>query len=151
MQISKYLRAKFICTELTAETKDEAIEELANLIKSCPEINNFDQFVKDVFEREAALSTGIGHNVAIPHARSQAVDKLIVAFGISHKGIDFKAVDEKPVHLVFLIGVPHKKVDNYIKVLAYLTRLLKKQSLRKQLLGTKKPDEVIDIFKEIEK
>lgn len=146
MKISEYLEAKFICLELQAATKEEAIKELADLIKDCPEINDFDQFLKDVFEREGMMSTGIGNNVAVPHARTDAVNKLVIVMGRSHAGIDFEAVDKLPVNLIFLMGTPTKDMGDYLKTLAYLTRVLMKDDFRKQLLDAKSSDEIIEIF-----
>jgi PTS system nitrogen regulatory IIA component len=146
MKISNYLEAKFICSELQATTKEEAIKELAGLIKNCPEISDFDQFLKDVFEREGMMSTGIGNNVAVPHARTDAVNKLVIVMGRSCTGIDFEAIDKQPANLIFLMGTPTKDMGDYLKTLAYLTRVLMKDDFRRQLLDAKSPDEIIRIF-----
>jgi len=150
MKISTYLNPKFICTEMQATTKEEAIKELVEVMKESPAIKDFDQFLKDIFEREEMMSTGIGHNVALPHARTEAVDSLIIGLGRSYKGIDFDAIDKQPVNLIFLMGTPKKDMSNYLKGLAYLTRMLTKEEFRGKLLEAKTAEDIINIFKEVE-
>ena len=151
MEISKYLNAKLVCSELNAKEKKDVILELANLVKDRSEIKDFDQFVSEVFEREEAMSTGIGHQIAVPHARTEAVNGLIIALGRSKSGIEFEAVDGQPVRLVFLLGTPKKDMGEYLKVLAYLTRILKKDEFREKLLEADDPQEMIGLFQRIEK
>jgi len=150
MKISTYLDPKFICTEMQATTKEDAIKELAEIMKDSQQIKDFDQFLKDIFEREEMMSTGIGHNIALPHARTEAVDNLIIGMGRSHKGIDFDSIDKQPVNLIFLMGTPKKDMGNYLKGLAYLTRMLTKEDFRKRLLNAESAEDMINIFKEVE-
>ncbi len=150
MEISKYLKADFICSDLQATTKEEAIRELADLLKGSPEVQDFDQFLQEVFEREAAMTTGIGHQIAVPHARTEAVNNLVIAFGKSGRGIDFDAIDHQPVKLIFLLGTPKKDMGTYLKALAYLTRILKKEEFRGTLIGASSAEDIIKAFNRIE-
>ena len=79
-----------------------------------------------------------------------AVNKFIIALGRSRQGIDFYSVDKQPVNLVFLMGIPNENIKGYLKVLAYLTRLLKKDDFRKQLLDAHDPQEMIEIFNRVQ-
>ena len=146
MKVAEHLNPKFICAELQSTSKEDAIKELAGLIKDCREINDFDQFLKDVFEREEMMSTGIGDTIAVPHARTDAVNKLIIAMGRSHAGVDFKSIDKKPVNLIFLLGTPAKEMGDYLRILSYLTRVLMKEDFRQRLLDANGPEEIIEIF-----
>ena len=150
MKISDHISEKTICLALENTTKDDVIRELAELLKESEYVTNFDVFLKDVFEREKLGATGIGNGIAIPHARTDAVHNIIIAFGRSSQGIDFNGVDKKPAKLVFLMGTPKKDVNKYLQVLAHLTRLLKKESFRQQLLEAQNADEILNAIKEIE-
>jgi PTS system fructose-specific IIA component len=136
---------------LSASTKEEAIKELSKVLREAGEIKNFAQFLEDVFTREKISSTGIGHGVAIPHARSEAVRDFVIAFGRSQKELEFDAVDNKPVRLIFLMGTPkEKEINAYLKILAHLTRLMWKENFRNSLLTASSPQEVLDAFREVE-
>ena len=79
------------------------------------------------------------------------MSSFIIAIGRIDKGVDFNSLDGEPVKLVFLMATPKEEVQNYLKILAHLTRLLKKESLRNSLLEAKTPGEVIEAFKREEK
>ncbi len=151
INISQYLKEERIILDLKAESKEEAIKNLASVFRNQPEIKDFDKFLADVFEREDLGTTGIGLELALPHARTDAVSSFIIAIGRIDKGVDFNSLDGEPVKLVFLMATPKEEVQNYLKILAHLTRLLKKESLRNSLLEAKTPGEVIEAFKREEK
>ena len=149
VNISEHLKEERIILDLKAETKEEAIKSLAEVFKGSREVNDFDKFLADVFEREDLGTTGIGLELALPHARTDAVSSFI-AVGRIDKGVDFKSLDGEPVKLIFLMATPKEEVQNYLKILAHLTRLLKKESLRASLLEVKTPQEFIEIFRKEE-
>ena len=152
MRISDYLKEDMICLNLKATGKEEAIRELGNFIRKAEEITNYEIFLKDVLEREKLTSTGIGEGVAIPHARTDAVSGFVIAFGKSEKGVEFDSLDGKKARLLFLMGTPKTAgLDEYLVLLAHLTRLLKGESFRESLLKAKSPAEIIDIFRNFEK
>jgi len=150
MRISDHISEKMICLALENTTKEDVIKELAELLKNSEDVTDFDMFLKDVFEREKLGATGIGNEIAIPHARTDAVNNIIIAFGRASQGIDFNGIDNKPVKLVFLMGTPKKDVNKYLQVLAHLTRLLKKESFRQQLLEAQNAGEILNAIREIE-
>jgi len=152
MRISDYLKEDMICLNLKATGKEEAIRELGGFIRKAKEITNYEMFHKDVLEREKLTTTGIGEGVAIPHARTDAVSGFVIAFGKSEKGVEFDSLDGKRAKLLFLMGTPKTAgLDEYLVLLAHLTRLLKQQSFRESLLKAESPAEIIDIFKNLEK
>lgn len=146
MKISSYLKKEYIIQDLKATNKKEAILGLSELLKNNQTVTDFDRFLADIFEREEMMTTGIGHSIAIPHARTHTVDNLIMAVGISKSGIDFDALDDQPVNIIFLIGAPAKKVGEYLKALAYLSRILMKESFRKEIMDASDPQTVIDLL-----
>jgi len=150
MRISDHISGKMLCLALESTTKDGVIRELAELFKESEDVTDFDVFLKDVFEREKLGATGIGNEIALPHARTDAVDNIIIAFGRSSQGVDFNGIDDKPAKLVFLMGTPKKDVNKYLQVLAHLTRLLKKESFRQQLFEAQNADEILNAIRRIE-
>ena len=151
MKVSPFLKEERIILELKAKTKEEAIKEVASLLKDASEIINLDDFLKEVFEREKIGSTGIGKGIAIPHARTDNVKKFVIAIGRSEKGIEFQAVDKRPVKIIFLMGTPKEEgLDEYLKILAHLMRLIDKEAFRSSLFSAKTAKEIIEIFKSAE-
>jgi PTS system fructose-specific IIC component len=152
MKISPHLKPEQILLQIKSNKKEDIIKELVALIKDSTEIKNFEEFQKDVFKREEIGSTGIGNGIAIPHARSEAVKEFIIVFGRSDAGIDFDAVDNKPVNLFFLMGTPKEKnINGYLKILAHLSRLLTKKALREALVKAATAEEIIKEFEKAEK
>jgi fructose-specific phosphotransferase system IIA component len=151
VRLSEFLTASQTCLELQATDKAGVINELAECIKEAKGMKNFKAFLKDVFKREEVATTGIGGEVAIPHARTDAVDSFVIAFGRSTHGVEFQALDGKPCKLFFMLGTPKDQVPRYLQILAHLTRLLKDKSFCNELLAAKTPESVVHIFEEAEK
>ena len=152
MKVRDYLREDRISLDLKAYSKQEAIKEIASLLKDAKGIVDFETFVKDVFEREKLATTGIGYEIAIPHARTNAVTDFVIAFGRSQEGVEFNSVDNKPAKLIFLLGTPKRQgLGGYLKILARLTKVLKEESFRNSLLEATSPKEIVDEFKKADK
>ncbi|OIO73656.1 MAG: hypothetical protein AUJ85_07370 [Elusimicrobia bacterium CG1_02_37_114] len=151
MKISDYLKEDIICLDLKSTSKKDVIEELGSIIKNSKEVTDYEMFISDVMEREKLSTTGVGDGVALPHARTNAVSKFVVAFGRSKKEVNFNSIDKKKVNLIFLMGTPkNETLDLYLVLLAHLTRLLRKEDFRQLLLKAERPSEVIKAFKDIE-
>ena len=151
MKISDYLKEDIICLDLKSTSKKDVIEELGSIIKNSKEVTDYEMFISDVMEREKLSTTGVGDGVALPHARTNAVSKFVVAFGRSKKEVNFNSIDKKKVNLIFLMGTPkNETLDLYLVLLAHLTRLLRKEGFRQLLLKAERPSEVIKAFKDIE-
>jgi len=151
MKISNYLKEEMLCLDLKATSKKDVIEELGSIIKNSKEVTDYEMFISDVMEREKLSTTGVGDGVALPHARTNAVSKFVVAFGRSKKEVNFNSIDKKKVNLIFLMGTPkNETLDLYLVLLAHLTRLLRKEDFRQLLLKAERPSEVIKAFKDIE-
>jgi len=150
MKLYEYMQEKTVCVNLNSREKDTAIAELARLLKNNPAVEDFQGFLEAVFARETESTTGIGDMVAIPHARTDTVSDFVVAVGISKAGIDFKAVDGKPVHLLILMGIPTHKVNLYLRLLAHLSFLFKQKGFIQRLLSASDSDMVLEMFAEYE-
>jgi fructose PTS system EIIBC or EIIC component len=103
---------------LEARTKDELLRELVSVITHADRIDDADDVLRAVRDREAVLSTGIGNGVAIPHGKSSAVPELRMAAGCTAEPVDFDALDGNPVRLFFLLAGPETAAGPHIKALS---------------------------------
>lgn len=124
--------------KLKSRDKYSAISEIVN---NCPvfefldEFDNKENFIREVFARESLDTTGIGHNVAIPHGKCSLMDKVRVGLGISKEGIDFESIDGDLVHLILVIGSNPSNQVEYLKSLAFIMNRLKNPFLRTALIN----------------
>ncbi|MBN1621600.1 MAG: PTS sugar transporter subunit IIA [Endomicrobiales bacterium] len=146
MEVAQFLSEKFVVMNLKGTAKEEVINELGQTMKDSPGIINYTQFIKDVHNREKLATTGIGHGVAMPHARTNEANMITIAIGISKQGVDFASVDGKKAHVVFLIAIPTSEVNSYLALLAKLTRLTKKENFIKNIVDSKDESGVIRLF-----
>ncbi len=145
VKITDYMSEDLISLKLKSKNKDDVLMELADLIAVSPEVHNEENIIyKALIEREKLGSTGIGKGVAIPHAKTDAADRLTIAFGISKEKIDFKSLDNENVNIFFVFASPMKDSQVYLKVLARISRLIREEEFRNELLACKTPAEVIE-------
>jgi len=140
MQIKDFLDKKSIKPELKSRTKEEVLEELIELLDKTGKVSNREEFLKVIREREELGSTGIGYNIAIPHARSSGIKK----------GIDFDALDREPVHLFFMLAAPQNAGGDYLKALAIISRFLKRRRVRQALMEAKTVEDIQQIIEKEE-
>lgn len=134
MLLTDYVTEDCIVTEVTAKTKADALKELTNLLFDTKKIKNAGPALDQIMAREATESTGIGHGIAVPHARVSGLKSLICAVGRVSKGLDFMAVDKNPVHLIFLICYPPTQQTTYLNFIATVAKLLREEDHMKALL-----------------
>lgn len=147
MRISQLLNKESIIVNLKARNKKEVIDELALSISNTTKISA-DEIAKVLMERENLGSTGIGGGIAIPHGKLGLVDSIIVGFGISKQGIDYEALDNKPVHIFFLLLTSENSTGGHLKVLAQISKLLKIDNFKKQLTAAESAEDIYDIIME---
>jgi len=147
----RLLKSKTINLNVKGVTKESAIEELIDLMVEAKQIPEKSKALRKVLDRERMISTGIGKEVAIPHAKFDQTTKPIVAFGRSDEGITFESLDGEKVHLMFLFLSPQDDPAGYVKILGKTARLLDSEELREALKGAEAPQEIIDLIKEAEK
>ncbi len=146
MKITDIFYPSLIKMNLNASSKEEVINELAELIDENGFLFDKDHYIKEVIKREALGSTGVGMGVAIPHGKSRFVKEACVAFGKSQKGINFGSSDGSLAHLIFLIAVPEDTDNQHLKILATLSRMLIHQEFREDLLQTNSLEEVMQVI-----
>jgi fructose-specific phosphotransferase system IIA component len=101
-------------------------------------------------EREELESTGVVEGIALPHARTEAVKDLLLVVAVVKEGLDFKALDGKPVYIVFLIVAPEEAKKKYINVLARISRMCRQEEFRKALREAESPSSILKIIKEFD-
>jgi fructose PTS system EIIBC or EIIC component len=151
MKLTDFLRPEFCVVDLKASNKEAAIRELASVLLPSGKINDKEDFIKHILERERLGSTGIGNRVAIPHAPTQSVSDLVVAFGRSVNGLDFQSLDGDEVNLIFLLGTNPDNLGIYLKFLAGLSRLLSNRQFREEFMAANSPPAIIEVLKKHEK
>lgn len=133
MKLADYLHRGDIIPGLTAADRDGALAELAGCIARNHRVDR-DALFSAVLERERLGSTGIGDGIAIPHCKLRGAETFFLGFGRSEAGIDFHALDGRPVHLMFLLLAPEDTVGAHLKMLARISRILKSPATRRSLL-----------------
>lgn len=145
MLLRDFFSPETIKLDLEAETKDDALKELVSLFGLDEKSEGI--LYKMLKRRENLGSTGIGRGIAIPHCRSLVVTRLRVAFGRKLSGLDFKAIDEKPVRYVFLIVAPPLEVSNqYLPVLGKIAQFGKESDVPDALAALSKPEEFLSLL-----
>lgn len=147
MQLRDFFSTDAIDLDLEGETKDEVLRELVGLFGLDDTAEGI--LFKMLKRRENLGSTGIGRGIAIPHCRSLVVDRLRVAFGRHMAGVEFKAIDKKPVHHIFLIVAPPLEVSNqYLPVLGRIAQFGKEADVPERLAGLTTPAEFLELLEE---
>lgn len=148
MKITDLMIKDVMIMDLKATTKDEAISELIASLNKSGRINDAELFKEAIYNREAQSSTGIGGGIAMPHAKTKAVNEPTVVFAKSKAGIDYDSLDGAPAHVFFMIAAPEGAGNTHLRTLAALSKLLIDSEFIKQLMNTKTPDEVTALFDE---
>ncbi len=147
MELRQFFTEDGIKLELEGSTKDDILKELISLLKLDEKSEGM--LYKMLKRRENLGSTGIGRGIAIPHCRSLVVNKLRVAFGRKPAGVDFKAIDEKPVFFFFLIVAPPLEVSNqYLPVLGKIAQFSKEPDVPQRLLSLTQPPQFLSLLEE---
>ncbi len=134
MNIADMLKKEFIIEELKSRTRREVLTELSEIFSHTDIKVDYDNMVEVLLEREKLGSTGIGGGIAIPHGKLAGLENLIVSFGKSTDGIDFDSMDGKPVHIFFLLMAPENSAGQHLKALARISRMLKDDSFKTDLI-----------------
>lgn len=142
MKINEILNKDFIIPDLTALDKHSALTGLCHFLEKKGVIRNKETLLNALLEREKLGSTGIGENMAIPHAKSDEIDQIVIVFARSIKGIDFESMDQRPVHFICLLLAPTHSTGLHLKALARIARLFKSIPLREKILKAHGSDSI---------
>jgi len=151
MKICEILQVGKIISSLQGKEKTDVVNELIDLFKNDERVKDLDEMRNAVHEREKIMSTGVGKGFAIPHAKTNSVNEIVAAFGKLDEPIDFQALDEQPVNLVFLLVGKENLVGPHIKLLSRISRMMNKDEFRESLSKAKTAEEIYSLFENEEK
>ncbi|MBN1983263.1 MAG: PTS sugar transporter subunit IIA [Chitinivibrionales bacterium] len=140
MKIQDVIFSNAILIDLKPQPKTAVITQMAKFLGLIHNIKDSDGLVQKILEREADISTGIGYGIAIPHARTPIVDHICMVAARCVEGIDFDAIDEQPVNLLFMLASPPTNADEHRDILSSLSKIMSYEEMRKKLLGTTDAD-----------
>jgi mannitol/fructose-specific phosphotransferase system IIA component (Ntr-type) len=146
MKITDYLHLQYIEIGIDVQSKEALIDRMIQIVARNPKVQNTHKVRSAIFEREKILSTGIGDGLAVPHAKSDAVDGIVMAFGVCKEPVDYHSLDGSPVHLVLLLVRRENETRLGLSLLSRASKILKSESVRDALLDAKTREEVFDIF-----
>lgn len=152
MKLTEMISRKAILPSLKATDKKGVIQELVKAIKTVYSPDKFQtkEIVDAVMEREKLGSTGLGHGVAVPHARTPGLKTVLGAFGRHPRGIEFNALDGEPVHLVFLIISPAAAPEEYQRALKCVMEAIRQPNFGRFLKNASTSKEIEETFREAE-
>lgn len=144
MKISQLLDKRAIIADLKSTEKTGAIQELAAAISQNTN-GTADQITEVLMGREQLGSTGIGGGIAIPHGKIDLVDSIVIGLGLSRGGVEYDSLDNKPVHIFFVLLTPENSTEGHLKVLAQISKLLKMEEFKKGLLSSKSREDLLKV------
>lgn len=147
MRISQLLNKKSIISDLKAVDKKEAVKELAAAISTTTKASD-KQIAEVLMDREHLGSTGIGGGIAIPHGKLDLIESTVIGFGLSKSGVEYDSLDNKPVHIFFVLLTSENSTGNHLKVLAQISKLLKMDQFKNSLLTADSVDNIYNLILE---
>lgn len=146
MHISSILDEQFIAIRIPASDKEEALNAMVDMLGRSPKVLDIERVRTAILEREKLMSTGVGHGFAIPHGKTDALEDIVAGFAITATPIDFDALDNQPVQLIFMLVGKETHVGTHLKLLSRISRLMNNEAFRQQLLNATTPAEVLALF-----
>jgi PTS system nitrogen regulatory IIA component len=147
MRLRDFFTPGAISFDLQAADKDSVLDELVRLLGVDPRAG--ETLLRVLQRRESLGSTGMGRGIAIPHGRSLVANRLRLAYGQSRKGVEFHAIDGKPVHHLFLIVAPPLEISNqYLPVLGRIAQFAKEPDVPDRLTGLTRADDFFRLLEE---
>ena len=143
MKITDLLSKNAIKLNGTANSKQDAINKLVDLMAKNGNLTDKEKYTQVVLKREEEGSTGIGEGIAIPHGKTDAVSKPGLSAMVINNGVEFDSLDGQPAKLLFLIAAPNTKDNVHLDVLSRLSTLLMDTEFRKSLMEAKTPEEFL--------
>lgn len=142
----KYLNNKLIIVESGLIEKETIIKRLVDLIFTNTKLLiSKEQFLEKIFEREAIGTTGIGKGIAVPHARCEGLTDIVMAIGVVKTGVEFNTPDDEKAKVILLVGAPKEKNDEYLDILASISKAFRNKDFRNSIILASSVDEVVEI------
>ena len=146
MRIRDILDESVVRVPLESSEKEECFEEMVDLLVRAGQVQDRAGALQAIRNREAQGSTGIGHGIGVPHAKHASMQKLTIALGVSPDGIEFEAIDDKPVHVVFLLLARVSEPGAHVQALAQIVRLVQTPGFCRALIAATTPAQVLALI-----
>ena len=146
MTLIDLLTEEVVKVPMQASTKHDAFRELIEVLKKAGRIDDAEAVFRDVVARDDVMSTALENGIAIPHAKTKEVHQLVMALGVSDKGIDCSSLDGEPTKIFFLVLAPPDQSGPHIEALAEIARATKSNAFRRLLLSSQNAAEVVETF-----
>lgn len=150
MNIFSLLDTQTILPNLKAKNKAEILDKLVSTLESKVSGDQLEKIYEAVIERENIMSTGVGKGLAIPHGKTSGIDQTYAAFAILNDPVDYEAIDNEPVSMVFLLVGPQSSNSLHIKLLSRISRLMNNSEFREKLRNCETSEDIIKQFQEEE-
>lgn len=146
--LSEVLTEDLVNPSLPARNKNEVIGAMLDMLCATGKVHDRDAALQAIMDNEARMSTGMEHGIAIPHAKTEAVNELLACVAVTRKKVDFESLDRKPANIFIMTLSPKGLTGPHIRFLAEVSRLLKSKTRRKQVLAARHPKELLSAFTE---
>ena len=151
MQLSEIINVNRIKNDVNVLSKKRALEELSNLITQDQTQLSASNIFDSLISRERLGSTGVGYGIAIPHGRIKNCEQITGAFIKLEQGVDFDAMDNQPVDILFALIVPEESTDEHLQVLALLASMFNDEGFRRKLRESQNDEETYTLLTEWQK
>lgn len=148
LEIHDLLTLATVRVGLPGSSKEDVLRNLINLLEGHPSVRDIEEVRAAIFQRESMMSTGVGKELALPHAKTSGVTESVAAFAVTAEPIDYGSIDNEPVRLIFLLVGTEAAKSEHIKMLSRVSRLMNRDRFREQLLRASSPSDVIETFRE---
>lgn len=148
MKFAIYLHKELIFLKLDCETKESVLQYLTEKLCDYYRLTCKQEILHDIKQRENIKSTGLGQGLAIPHGRTELVNRLYVVYAYSEKGIEWFSEDKQPVHFIFLIVGPAFLEKEYLGALSDISRIMIRHDVKDAVRNAKTPEDIISVIKQ---
>ncbi len=147
MRLTEQLTPSVVKIGLQSEDKEELFEEMVQLLVEARRLTDRNAALQALIEREAKMTTGIARWIGLPHGKVEKIDNLIIALGVSKKGIEYDSLDGEPVYIVLLVLAEIDNPGPHIEALAEISRLFALPGFTEKMRAVKTPEEAIALIR----
>ncbi len=140
------LNKKTIAVSMKAANKDELLKNMMDLASESGNVTDRQKALDEIMQRERIMSTGIGHSIALPHAKTEAVKEMTIAVAITESPVDFDSLDNKPIEIVFLLLGQVSNITEHLKTISEISQLLNCEETKGQMIKAKSSDELLKVL-----
>lgn len=150
MKLTEIVEDSCVQLNLEATDKTHALTQLVDVLAKTNKVQDRDELLKVILDREKLMSTGIGNGVALPHGKTNVVEESIAAIATLAEPIDFDSLDDKPVQIILLLVGTEENVGGHLRLLSRISRMVGAEHFRSSLMNARTVVEAMDVFASFE-